>query len=93
MKRAIHAATVEQVTDPDGDEAFRAVCLETGVVCDAWAFTSLSGMTCGNEGDAVERALSYLSGIGLHAVGSTHACYAVHRIAHDLAATPKGGRA
>ncbi len=84
----VHLATVEQVTDEDGDDAYRAVCLETGAVCDAWAFVSEAGIPLTwahilgvprTEGDVIAAALEYLGDPGLHEPESPHGCrFAAH---------------
>jgi hypothetical protein len=67
MKReAVHGATVEEVFDDEGDLAYRAVCLETGAVCDAWSFPSEPFFNGRSEGQAILDALSYMSCYSIH---------------------------
>jgi hypothetical protein len=82
-----HPATVEEVFDDEGYRAFRAVCLETGAVCDAWAFPEDWGLAIAAEyppderdGAAIERALEYLGDRRLHGFDSPHFCDAEHFI-------------
>lgn len=79
VRRTTHKAVVDEVIDADGDWAFRATCLETGTMCDAWAFP---GLLIPDEepgdGAAIERALGYLGDWRLHGAGSPHFCNARH---------------
>ena len=88
MRIRVHAATVEEVVDFEGDRAFRAVCLETGAVCDAWGFVEPEGARAilePGEGAAIHRALDYLHDASLHEWDSPRACLdALHVMAHDL---------
>lgn len=89
MRRVVHAATVNEVFDDEGDRAYQAVCLETGAECDAWSFPEeefFRGRR--TEGEAIRDALSYLSCMALHEPESTSCCLAEHAMAHDLKAQP-----
>jgi len=83
MTLPVHEATVEEVLDDEGDRAFRAVCLETGAVCDAWGFPDAFGEGSPGprdewDGAAIQRALSYLSDRSLHEFDSPAFCDARH---------------
>ena len=82
----VHAATVEEVIDDEGDRAFRAVCLETGAVCDAWSFPELKDSRLEpGDGAAIDRALDYMHDASLHEWDSPNCCLdASHVMAHDL---------
>lgn len=87
MKRAIHAATVVPVPAPM--RGYQGQCLETGLV------SYFLGIPQDGEaeGKAIARALSYLGRWSSNRALYGIVCNAEHRMAHDLAATPKGGRA
>jgi len=86
MSIPVHEATIEEVFDDEGDRAFRAACLETGAVCDAWGFPDIGIFDGGaffgpedeRDGAAIERALEYLSDPRLHERGSASYCDARH---------------
>lgn len=85
----IHDATVEQVIDDEGDLAYRAVCLETGAVCDAWGFVDpdfhAEIPTDEKHGAAIARALDYMSDASLHEWDSPNCCLdATHVMEHDI---------
>lgn len=70
-------------SDYDGgyvEWGFRAICLATGAVCDAWSYPYKRGILKPGEGAAIERALTYLGDRTLHEKGSPRACYAEHFI-------------
>lgn len=98
MRRVVHGATVEQVTDDEGDEAYRAVCLETGAVCDAWSFPNEPFFSFRSEGQAILDALSYMSCFAIHdwtdrGKEPRTCCAADHVMAHDLPAAREAKRA
>ncbi len=81
-----HAATIEEVIDDEGDRAFRAMCLETGAVCDAYGYPDIGIVEFVDgdipederEGAAIDRALEYLGDRRLHDFDSPAFCDAVH---------------
>ncbi len=87
---ATHAATVVERTDGE-DWGYAAVCLETGVECDAWGYTSdwwhhRDDVPPCADADAIARALSFLGDGTLHEPFSSNYCDATHVMAHDLPA-------
>lgn len=79
--RPVHEAAIEELEDEEGDRAFRATCVETGAVCDAWSFPDavFNEIPYGErDGTAIERALSYLGDRTLHEFDSPHFCNARH---------------
>lgn len=93
MRLPVHGATVEEVIDDEGDRAYRAVCLETGAVCDAWSFPNEPFFKERSEGQAILDALSYLSCYAIHdwINKSLTCCAADHVMEHDRTRSSKTG--